>query len=109
MDANRTEAWLREQVEAILAEARRVDAAEDAEHGARRGDEPPEDFADPDARAEKIRAALAEIEAERAAAERARAETDRRAVGPGADGPPAAGPRSRPRSRWPRSGRGWSG
>lgn len=74
VDANRTEAWLRAQVEAILAEAQRVDAAEDAEHGDRRGDEPPDDFADPDARAAKIRAALAEIEAERAAAERARAE-----------------------------------
>ena len=74
VDANRTEAWLRGQVEAIVAEAQRVDAAEDAEHGTRRGDEPPDDFADPDARAEKIRAALAEIEAERAAAERARTE-----------------------------------
>ena len=69
VDANRTEAWLRGQVEAIVAEAQRVDAAEDAEYGERRGDEPPDDFADPDARAEKIRAALAEIEAERAAAE----------------------------------------
>jgi transposase len=67
VDANRTEAWLRGQVEAIVAEAQRVDAAEDAEHGTRRGDEPPDDFADPDARAEKIRA-------ERAAAERARTE-----------------------------------
>jgi transposase len=74
VDANRTEAWLRGQVETILAEAQRTDTAEDAEFGDRRGDEPPDDFADPDARAEKIRAALAEIEAERAAAERARAE-----------------------------------
>ena len=74
VDANRTEAWLREQVAAILAEADRVDAAEDAEHGDRRGDEPPDDFADPDARAAKIRAALAEIDAEREAADRARAE-----------------------------------
>jgi transposase len=72
VDANRTEAWLREQVETILAEAQRTDAAEDAEHGDRRGDEPPEDFADPGARAEKIRAALAEIEHERRAAETAR-------------------------------------
>src|SRR4051812_23110537 len=72
VDANRAEAWLREQVEVILTEAARTDAAEDAEHGDRRGDEPPEDFADPDARAVKIRAALAEIEAERRAAESAR-------------------------------------
>ena len=78
VDANRTEAWLREQVVTILAEARRVDAAEDAEHGERRGDEPPEDLADPDARAVRIRAALAEIEAERAAAEQCRTETAER-------------------------------
>jgi transposase len=69
VDANRTEAWLREQVANILTEAQQVDAAEDAEHGDRRGDEPPEDLADPAARAVRIRAALAEIEAERAAAE----------------------------------------
>lgn len=74
VDANRTEAWLRGQVEGIIVEAHQIDTAEDAEFGDRRGDEPPEDFADPDARAEKIRAALAEIEAEREAAERARAE-----------------------------------
>jgi transposase len=75
IDANRTEAWLREQVVTILAEARQVDAAEDAEFGDRRGDEPPEDFADPDARAGKIRAALAELDAERRAGEQARAQT----------------------------------
>ena len=74
VDANRTEAWLRDQVEQILTEAQRTDAAEDAEFGERRGDEPPDDFADPDARAARIRAALAEIEAEREAAERARVE-----------------------------------
>jgi transposase len=74
VDANRTEAWLRGQVETIVAEAQQTDTAEDAEFGDRRGDEPPDDFADPDARAARIRAALAEIEAEEAAAERARAE-----------------------------------
>jgi transposase len=73
MDANRTEAWLRGQVETILAEAQQTDSAEDAEHGDRRGDEPPEDFADPDARAARIQAALAAVETERQAAESARA------------------------------------
>lgn len=73
MDANRSEEWLREQVETILAEAQQTDTAEDAEHGQQRGDEPPEDFADPDARAARIKAALAAIDAERAAAETARA------------------------------------
>jgi transposase len=74
VDANRTEVWLRGQVEEILTEAQRVDEAEDAEHGDRRGDEPPEEFADPGMRAARIKAALAEIEAERAAAVRAAAE-----------------------------------
>ncbi len=59
VDANRTEAWLRGQVEEIVDEAQRTDAAEDAEHGTRRGDEPPEDFADPAAGAARIGAALA--------------------------------------------------
>src|SRR5687768_4375656 len=78
VDANRTETWLREQVAQILAEAQQTDTAEDAEFAERRGDEPPDDFADPDARAAKIRAALAETEAERRAAEQRRAETAER-------------------------------
>jgi transposase len=87
VDANRTEAWLREQVATILVEAQRTDAAEDAEHGDRRGDEPPDDFADPQARAAKIRAALAEIDAEHAARDRATAERVARAQ----TGPPSRG------------------
>lgn len=69
VDANRSEAWLREQVDTILAQARSVDAAEDAEHGPARGDELPEDLSDSTSRSARIRAALAEIEAERRAAE----------------------------------------
>lgn len=91
VDANRTEAWLREQVQAILAEAARVDAAEDAEHGDRRGDEPPEDFADPHARVAKIRAALAEVEAERAAAGAARDRATAERVARAEHGPPSRG------------------
>lgn len=91
VDANRTEAWLRGQVEAILTEARRVDEAEDAEHGDRRGDEPPEDFADPGARAERIRAALAELDAERAAAEKARQQATAERLAALEDGPPSRG------------------
>jgi transposase len=91
VDANRTEAWLREQVNTILAEADRVDAAEDAEHGDRRGDEPPEDLTDPAARAAKIRAALAEIEAERAAAEAARDRASAELVTRAQTGPPSRG------------------
>lgn len=77
VDANRTEAWLREQVRQILTEADQADAAEDAQFGDRRGDEPPEDFADHGVRAARIRAALAELDAERQAA--APAEAERRA------------------------------
>ena len=96
VDANRTEAWLRQQVQAILAEAARVDAAEDAEHGDRRGDEPPDDLADPAARAVKIRAALAEIEAERAAAEAARDRAAAERVARAEHGPPSRGPHPAP-------------
>ena len=92
MDANRTEAWLREQVANILAEAQRTDAAEDAEHGDRRGDEPPDDLADPTSRAAKIRAALAEIDAERAAAEAARGRATAELAARAETGPPSRGP-----------------
>lgn len=87
VDANRTEAVLRKQVGEILAEAQRIDAAEDAGHGDRRGDEPPEDFADPQARAAKIRAALAEIDADRAAAEQTAQRTAQVEAGPPSRGP----------------------
>lgn len=91
IDANRTEAWLRGQVEQILTEAQRADEAEDAEHGDRRGDEPPEDLADPQARAAKIAAALAEIDAERAAAARARRQATAERLAALEDGPPSRG------------------
>ena len=109
VDANRTEAWLRGQVEAIVAEAQRVDAAEDAEHGDKRGDEPPDDFADPDARAARIRAALAEIEAERAGRRAGPGRTGRRAVGPGRGRPPPARPAAGRDRGGHRSGPGWPG
>jgi transposase len=92
VDANRTEARLREQVEQILAEADRADAVEDAEHGDRRGDEPPADLADPAARAAKIRAALAEIDAERQAAAQAAAEKTAEQLARVQHGPPSRGP-----------------
>src|SRR5215472_456520 len=67
-DANRTEAKLRELAAQILAEAEAVDAAEDELYGDARGDELPPELADPKSRGERIRAALAELEAERTAA-----------------------------------------
>ena len=73
VDANRDRDWLRGQVQAILAEADQVDAAEDAEHGSARGDELPPELADPGSRSARIRAALAELD-EQDRAEQARAE-----------------------------------
>lgn len=81
--AMRSEKWLREQVEAILGQAEETDAAEDALFGAARGDELPADLADPATRAERIRKALADLEAEKTAeqTQRAeRAEADRQAA-----------------------------
>jgi transposase len=62
----------REQVEAILADAERVDAAENAAFGTgARGDELPVGWAGRDGRQARIRAALARIEAEQTARESA--------------------------------------
>ena len=69
-DANRGEGKLRELAAAIVAEA--VDAAEDVLYGDARGDELPAELADPVTRGERIAAALAELEAERAAGEAGR-------------------------------------
>jgi transposase len=67
LGANRSEDWLREQVDRIVAEAEAADAAEDDLFGPdRRGDELPEDLRDPVTRDQRIRAA-----ADRAAADRA--------------------------------------
>lgn len=73
--ANRSEAWLREQAQRIVAEAGEVDAAEDALFGEARGDELPEEFSDPATRAGRIRAALAELEDQQRAAAEAEAAT----------------------------------
>jgi transposase len=71
-DANRTEAKLRELAARMLAEAEEADAGEDALFGSARGDELPAELADPVTRRERIAAAAAQLEAERAAAESAR-------------------------------------
>jgi transposase len=68
-DANRTEQRLRELAAQILAEAEETDAAEDALFGDARGDELPAELADPATRAERIAAALAQLQAERETAE----------------------------------------
>ena len=94
---------LEQEIAALLAEAQRVDAAEDAQYGpGRRGDELPAELARRTSRLAKIRAAKAELEAEaRAAAteaavaaqakcaarERQAAETGRKPKGPAPTGP----------------------
>jgi transposase len=70
-DANRTEKRLRELAAQILAEAEAVDAAEDELYGDARGDELPPELADPVTRRDRIRRALADLEAERKAAQQA--------------------------------------
>jgi transposase len=94
-DANRAEAGLRRLARQILAEAEAVDAAEDELYGDARGDELPPELADPATRAERIRTALAELEAERQAAEagqdaQARAYLEALASGQPVTRPPAA-------------------
>jgi transposase len=72
--ANRTEEGLRKLAAEAVAAHAAADAAEDALFGAgRRGDEVPEQAWSPRSRAGRIRAALAGLEAERAAAEQERA------------------------------------
>lgn len=72
-DANRTEKALRKLAAEQIAAHEQTDAAEDERFGAgRRGDEVPPEFTDPATRDERIRAALAALEAERKAAEQDR-------------------------------------
>ena len=67
ISATRTEASLRAEAQRILGEAAAVDAAEDALFGDARGDELPPEWTDPRTRRGKIRAALAELDARKAA------------------------------------------
>jgi hypothetical protein len=67
--ANRGEKRLRELAEQAVAAHAAADAAEDELFGDARGDELPEDAWSPRRRGERIREALAQLEAERAAAE----------------------------------------
>lgn len=66
LSANRTYEKIRQEVERILGEAEEVDAAEDQRFGAARGDELPEELADPVTRRERLQRAKRELEAEQA-------------------------------------------
>ena len=77
--ANRTEEGLRKLAARRAAEHATADAAEDELFGeGRRGDELPSGAADPGSRDERIRKALAELEAEREAARAAREQQARK-------------------------------
>lgn len=74
LDANRTHEGLRDEARRILEEAAEIDAREDELYGERRGDELPDELADPSRRAERVRELLeqaqrraGEIESERQA------------------------------------------
>jgi transposase len=64
LQASRDGAWLQAEVARMLGEADAIDAAEDAEHGAARGDEPPAGLADPASRRARIRAAWEQLRAD---------------------------------------------
>jgi transposase len=91
-DANRAEKRLRELARQVLAEAEAVDAAEDGLFGDARGDELPPELADPKTRGERIRRALAELEAERKAGEAERDAQARACLAALESGEPLAGP-----------------
>ena len=70
----RAEAELAAEVEVLLADAERTDAAEDAVHGDRRGDELPAELARREGRLAAIGKAKADLEVEHAAKARVKAE-----------------------------------
>jgi transposase len=69
LGANRGYEALRAEARRIFAEAAEIDAAEDALYGDKRGDELPDDLADPKTRPARIRQLLDELEQERAQAQ----------------------------------------
>jgi transposase len=103
LSANRTYEKIRQEVEAILAEADEVDAAEDEQYGEARGDELPAELADPVTRRERLERATAELEAEQGAlgaehqAMLARRAEHKQKTGRNARGrPPGSGPGAEP-------------
>jgi transposase len=79
----RAEDELAAEVEELLADAERTDAAEDAVHGDRRGDELPAELARREGRLAAIRKAKADLEAEHA--QKARVKAEQAAAKQGAD------------------------
>jgi transposase len=69
LGANRSYEGLRAEARRIFEEAAQIDAAEDELYGDKRGDELPDDLADPKTRPGRIRQLLDELEQERARAQ----------------------------------------
>jgi len=69
LGANRSYEGLRAEARRIVEEAGEIDAAEDELYGQRRGDELPDELADPKTRPGRIKQLLDELEAERAQAQ----------------------------------------
>jgi transposase len=69
LGANRSYEGLRAQARRIVEQAAAIDAAEDELYGDKRGDELPEELADPKTRGARIKQLLDELEAERERAE----------------------------------------
>jgi transposase len=69
LGANRSYEGLRAEARRIFEEAAQIDAAEDELYGEARGDELPDDLADPKTRPARIRQLLDELEAERVRAQ----------------------------------------
>lgn len=79
LERSRTRKQIEAEVKAILAEAERLDAEEDARYGAdRRGDELPEGLRTREERLKRLKEAQARLEAREAAAREAQAEKLRR-------------------------------
>ncbi len=75
LKVNRTRAQLEREVQAMLADARAVDASEDRFFGEDRGDELPAELADPRRRGARLDAALKVLDAQRQAGEAEQAAT----------------------------------
>lgn len=90
--ANRTGEQLQAEIARILGEAAEVDAAEDAEFGAARGDELPPELADRSSRLARLKQAKARIDAEDSGLRAAQQVKVDRRVAARAAGKPMGGP-----------------
>lgn len=102
LDKNRGADWIRQQVEAIVAEATVTDAAEDARPGLFGALELPAELCTPKGRRARLEAALAQIEAQDAAAKASADERAAKARAAAVEGRKLRGRKPKdPTPRWP--------